>query len=90
MVLITMAPKTKYDTISEIAKRRGFFWPSFEIYGGLSGFTTYGDLGTKLKRNIEQLWKEYFVRTQGFQELESPVINPIRVFEASGHLDNFK
>ena len=90
MVLIAMATKTKYDIISEIAKRRGFFWPSFEIYGGMSGFVDYGDLGTKLKRNIEQLWKEYFVRTQGFQELESPVINPIRVFEASGHLDNFK
>ena len=90
MVLITMAPKTKYDIIAEISKRRGFFWPSFEIYGGMSGFTTYGDLGTKLKRNIETLWKEYFVRRQGFLELEAPVINPERVFEASGHLDNFK
>ena len=90
MVLITMAPKTKYDTISEIAKRRGFFWPSFEIYGGMSGFTTYGDLGTKLKRNVENLWKEHFVRRQGFLELEAPVINPERVFEASGHLENFK
>ncbi|MBT4319496.1 glycine--tRNA ligase [Candidatus Bathyarchaeota archaeon] len=85
-----MAPKTKYDIIAEIAKRRGFFWPSFEIYGGMSGFTTYGDLGTKLKRNVEALWKEYFVRKQGFLELEAPVINPKRVFEASGHLENFK
>jgi glycyl-tRNA synthetase len=85
-----MAPRTKYDKISEIAKRRGFFWPSFEIYGGMSGFTTYGDLGTKLKNNIEKLWKEYFVRKQGFLELEAPVINPERVFEASGHLENFK
>ncbi len=76
MVLITMAPKTKYDTIAEIAKRRGFFWPSFEIYGGMSGFMDMVTLGTKLKRNIEQLWKEYFVRRQGFQELEAPVINP--------------
>jgi glycyl-tRNA synthetase len=90
MVLITMAPRTKYETISEIAKRRGFFWPSFEIYGGMSGFSTYGDLGTKLKRNIEELWKEYFVRRQGFLELEAPVINPERVFVASGHLENFK
>jgi glycyl-tRNA synthetase len=90
MVLITMAPKTKYDTIAEIAKRRGFFWQSFEIYGGMSGFVDYGDLGTKLKRNIEQLWKEFFVRRQGFQELEAPVINPQRIFEASGHLDHFK
>ena len=84
-----MPPQTKYDTISEIAKRRGFFWPSFEIYGGMSGYVTYGDLGTKLKRNIEALWKEYFVRKQGFLELDDPIINPERVFEASGHLENF-
>ena len=90
MVLIIMAPRTKYKIISEIAKRRGFFWPSFEIYGGMSGFITYGDLGIKLKRNIEELWKEYFVRRQGFFELEAPVINPERVFIASGHLEHFK
>lgn len=85
-----MPPQMKYDIISEIAKRRGFYWPSFEIYGGLSGFTTYGDLGTKLKENIKTLWKEYFVRKQGFLEIEDPIINPERVFIASGHLDNFK
>ncbi len=85
-----MSPHTKYDTISEIAKRRGFFWPSFEIYGGMSGFVTYGDLGAKLRRNIEALWKEHFVRKQGFLEIDDPLINPERVFQASGHLDNFK
>ncbi|MCW4048449.1 MAG: glycine--tRNA ligase [Candidatus Bathyarchaeota archaeon] len=85
-----MAPRTKYDVVSEIAKRRGFYWPSFEIYGGMSGFVTYGDLGTKLKRNIEALWKEHFVRRQGFLEIDDPVINPERVFQASGHLENFK
>jgi len=82
--------QTLYDTITEIAKRRGFYWPSFDIYGGMSGFVTYGDLGTKLKHNIEAAWKEYFVRKQGFLELDDPVINPERVFQASGHLDNFK
>ena len=85
-----MPPQTKYDAISEIAKRRGFYWPSFEIYGGMSGYVTYGDLGTKLKRNIEALWKEYFVRKQGFLEIDDPIINPERVFEASGHLQSFK
>lgn len=84
-----MAPRTLYDQITEIAKRRGFYWPSFEIYGGMSGYTTYGDLGTKLKRNVEALWKEHFVRRQGFLELEAPIINPERVFKASGHLENF-
>ena len=85
-----MPPRTRYDAISEIAKRRGFYWPSFEIYGGMSGYVTYGDLGTKLKRNIEALWKEHFVRRQGFLELDDPIVNPARVFEASGHLENFK
>jgi glycyl-tRNA synthetase len=85
-----MVPRTHFDIITEIAKRRGFYWPSFEIYGGLSGFTTYGDLGTKIKRNIKNIWREHFIRRQGFLELDSPIINPKRVFEASGHLDNFK
>ncbi len=85
-----MPPRTKYDAISEIAKRRGFYWPSFEIYGGMSGYVTYGDLGTKLKRNIEALWKEYFVRRQGFLELDDPIVNPEKVFEASGHLESFR
>jgi glycyl-tRNA synthetase len=79
-----------YDKILEIAKRRGFFWPSFEIYGGLSGFVTFGDLGTKLKRNIKNVWREHFVRHQGFLELDTPIINSAKVFEASGHLEHFK
>jgi glycyl-tRNA synthetase len=79
-----------YDTITALAKRRGFYWPSFEIYGGLSGFVTYGDLGTKLKRNIEKSWRSYFVNPFGFLEIEAPLINPAKVFEASGHLENFK
>jgi len=85
-----MAPKTKYDTIFELSRRRGFFWPSYEIYGGLGGFIDYGDLGVKLRRKIDELWREFFVRRQGFLELDSPLINPERVFEASGHLRNFK
>jgi glycyl-tRNA synthetase len=85
-----MAKAGIYDRITEIAARRGFFWPSFEIYGGLSGFVTYGSLGVKLKRNIEAAWRESFVRPHGFLELDDPVINPQRIFEASGHLEHFK
>ena len=83
-------PQNLYETITEIAKRRGFYWPSFEIYGGQSGFITYGDLGYKLKRNIEETWRHYFTRRQGILELDDPVINPEKVFQASGHLENFK
>ncbi len=79
-----------HEKVLEIASRRGFFWPSFEIYGGIGGFYTYGNLGTRLKRNIEELWRELFVRRHGFHEIEDPIINPSRVFEASGHLQHFK
>ncbi|MHA1754110.1 MAG: glycine--tRNA ligase [Candidatus Odinarchaeia archaeon] len=78
-----------YEKVMELSKRRGFLWPSFEIYGGVSGFVTYGPYGSILKRNIENLWREYFIYQQGFVEIESPVIMPKAVFEASGHLDHF-
>src|SRR3972149_5590329 len=85
-----MAKAGMFERITEIANRRGFFWPSFEIYGGLSGFFTYGNLGTKLKRNVENAWREFFVRPHGFLELDDPIINPEKVFVASGHLEHFK
>ena len=44
-----MKTQDKFETISEVAKRRGFFWPSYEIYGGMSGFATFGPLGSVLK-----------------------------------------
>ena len=44
----------KYTVINELARRRGFFWQSYEIYGGVSGFVTYGALGVRLKQNIEK------------------------------------
>jgi len=80
----------KYEIISELARRRGFFWPSFEIYGGVSGFFTYGPLGAALKRRIEDKFRAFFIRPLGILEIESSVIMPSKVFEASGHLDHFK
>ena len=78
-----------YEKIIELLKRRGFLWPSFEIYGGVRGFVTYGPLGAELKHRIEEKWREWFVYKQGFVEIESPVIMPEVVFKASGHLDHF-
>ncbi len=80
----------KFTAINELAKRRGFFWPSFEIYGGSGGFVTYGPLGTRLKQNIEAKLRELFVKKIGIYEMESSVIAPSKVFEASGHVDHFK
>lgn len=81
----------KYDKLVDLAKRRGFFWQSFEIYGGVSGFIDFGPLGTMLKRRIEEKWRNFFIkRHQGIvYEIETPIIMPSRVFEASGHLEHF-
>jgi glycyl-tRNA synthetase len=80
----------KFTAINELARRRGFFWPSYEIYGGSGGFVTYGPLGTRLKQNIEANLRELFVKKIGICEMESSVIAPGKVFEASGHVDHFK
>ncbi len=81
----------KYDKIVDLAKRRGFFWPSYEIYGGVAGLYDLGPLGAMLKNNIVNLWREYFVlKHQDFvTEVETPVIVPEVLLKASGHLDHF-
>lgn len=81
----------KYEKIVDLAKRRGFFWSSYEIYGGVAGLYDLGPLGTLLKANIVNLWREYFVlRHQDLVvEIETPIITPEIVLKASGHLDHF-
>ncbi len=80
----------KFTIINELARRRGFFWQSYEIYGGVSGFVTYGFLGSKLKQKIENKLRGLFVNRLAILEIESPVIAPSKVFEASGHVNHFK
>jgi glycyl-tRNA synthetase len=80
----------KYEKISELARRRGFFWPSYEIYGGAGGFINWGPLGSVMKRKIEDKFRDQFLHRLGFYELESPIITPEKVFVASGHVKSFK
>jgi glycyl-tRNA synthetase len=76
-------------TLEQLAKKKGFFYPSDEIYGGLSGFYVYGHLGTLMKRKLENLWKKFFLDEENFFEIEPPEIMSEKVFEASGHLKSF-
>jgi len=75
--------------LTELAKRRGFFFGSSEAYGGVGGFYTYGPQGAALKSNVEEAWRERFAVQEGNLEIEAPTIMPEPVFEASGHLDGF-
>jgi len=85
-----LAKLDKYEMVADLARRRGFFWPSFEIYGGVSGFLDLGPLGTVMKRRIIEKWLDTFIRKHGFVEISTPVIAPERIFQASGHVDHFK
>lgn len=78
-----------YDKISDLGKRRGIIFPSFEIYGGLGGFYDYGQIGTLLKHNVEEKWRNMFVHREEMVEIESSIIMPEQVFQASGHLAHF-
>ena len=78
-----------YDSVIELAKRRGFLWNSFEIYGGTAGFYDYGPLGAMLKRRIENIWRDIYVINEGYYEIEAPTIGIEDVFVASGHVGGF-
>ncbi len=78
------------EKVIALAKRRGFYWQAYEIYGGVGGFYTLGPLGTRLKDNIIRVWRKIFLEPYDFIEIESPTIAPYIVFEASGHVGSFK
>jgi glycyl-tRNA synthetase len=77
------------ERVLELAKRRGFLWPSYEIYGGVAGLWDYGPLGAVLKHKVENTWREIFVVGEGALPIDTPTIGVEEVFLASGHLSNF-
>ncbi|MEM2123292.1 MAG: glycine--tRNA ligase [Candidatus Bathyarchaeia archaeon] len=85
-----MAFQNKYERIMDICKRRGILWPSYEIYGGLSGFLDLGPIGSLIMNRIMEEWRDLFVRKQGNVEISTPILAPMIVFKASGHLSHFK
>lgn len=76
--------------VSSLAKRKGFIYPSSEIYGGMANTYDYGPYGTELKENIKKLWWNRFIRSRSdiYGVDSSIIINP-KVWEASGHVANF-
>jgi len=80
----------RIEKIEQIAKRRGFILPNSEIYGGLSGTYDFGPLGFLLKKKLIEYWREFFVKSEdNIFEIETSLIMPEKVFEASGHLKGF-
>ena len=84
------APPSAVDQVVSLAKRRGFVYPCGEIYGGTRSAWDYGPLGVELKENIKRQWWKSMVQSRGdMVGLDSSIILPRRVWEASGHVDTF-
>ena len=78
------------DTIVSLCKRRGFVYPSSEIYGGLRASWDYGPLGAEMKNNIKrQWWKSMVTEREDIVGIDSSVILAREVWEASGHVSEF-
>lgn len=81
---------TSMDKIVNLAKRRGFIFPSAEIYGGLGGFWDWGPLGVLLKNNIKREWWTTFVQERSdVVGIDGSIVTNPKVWEASGHVQNF-
>ena len=86
------------DKLTALCKRRGFIFPSSEIYGGIGGFWDYGPLGVELKRNVKQAWWRDMVTCPPdgiaggevvMQGLDASLIMNPKVWQASGHVGGF-
>ena len=86
-----MSAKTQnlFSKILISCKTRGFLFPSSEIYGGLNSCWDYGPLGVQLKNNLKKQWWENMTKRPQVTGLDSSIFMHSKVWEASGHLDNF-
>ncbi len=80
----------KMENIVSLAKRRGFIYQGSDVYGGLSGTWDYGPLGVTLKRNIMNLWWDFFVEQRDdMYGVDAAILMNQKVWQASGHVDTF-
>jgi glycyl-tRNA synthetase len=78
------------EVIVSLAKRRGFVFPSSEIYGGMAGFWDYGPLGVELKNNIKAAWWRSMVQLRDdIVGLDAAIVMNPRVWDVSGHVAGF-
>jgi glycyl-tRNA synthetase len=83
-------PATELDQIVNLCKRRGFVYPSAEIYGGFRSTYDYGPLGSLLLRNVKDAWVRAMVQQRDDVVLiDAAILGPPQIWEASGHLANF-
>ncbi|HEY5262739.1 MAG TPA: glycine--tRNA ligase [Acidimicrobiales bacterium] len=78
------------DKVTNLAKRRGFIFPSAEIYGGFRSTYDYGPLGVNMLRNVKQAWWRAMVQMRSdIVGLDAAILGPPAIWAASGHLETF-
>jgi glycyl-tRNA synthetase len=85
------------ENFARVMKTQQFISPSFSLYGGATGFQTYGVLGRTLFSNISEMWRRMFVHDMSdhltgdsmVYEIDSPIVTPHAILKASGHVDRF-
>ena len=81
--------ESKLEKITALAKRRGFVFPGWEIYGGFAGTYDWGPLGTELRRNVVNEWTRAMENHYNMAFLDSSIFTVAKVWEASGHVSDF-
>ncbi|CAG8623559.1 13590_t:CDS:2, partial [Racocetra persica] len=77
------------SSLEELLKKRFFYAPSFQAYGGVAGLYDYGPPGCALQANIIDLWRKHFVLEEEMLEMDGAIITPADVLKTSGHVDKF-
>ena len=77
------------DKVVALCKRRGFIFPSSEIYGGLGSTYDYGHYGVLLKTNVKNAWWQSMLSRDDIVALDSAILQHPKVWEASGHVGGF-
>jgi glycyl-tRNA synthetase len=78
------------EKVTALAKRRGIIYPNSEIYGGIGGFYDYGPVGVEMKNNLKKYWwREMVDRREDVVGIDGAIITHPKVWEASGHVQNF-
>lgn len=77
------------QVLDSMLRRRMFYTPAFEVYGGVSGLYDYGPPGCSLQANIIETWRKHFVLEEDMLEVDCTMLTPHEVLKTSGHVEKF-
>jgi len=88
---LLLDPPDSFDRgkCEDLLKRRFFYAPAFEIYGGVAGLYDFGPMGCAMENNLVTLWRNHFVLEEQLLEVRCTQLTPHQVLKASGHVDRF-